>query len=314
MTTRNRLQAEQSLKGYTRRHKPISITAALGTNGGVVDHPTRGDGWVYARLHGDPNQIVVVREEGAVPHVADVVVELEEVRKTASSYYRVKGLASQVVYSTNPWTQSVGPHAWTHQRVSGQSGGTDPVDVYARMVVPLRARAQATPDLTVYVEAGYNPLTGNYYAGGSSAAVVVPAGAAQARYDLLYLADDDTLNWVTGVAVVGSTPTRPAVPAPSVPLAYVYLANGQTTIEEHDFHLDPGILRSAVGTALPVTLLDTEADIMATALTAGRTAFSTDTHYHFVCDGTWWWKSADAYTSTQTGHPIGLLLALTYVA
>lgn len=60
------------------------------------------------------------------------------------------------------------------------------------------------------------------------------------------------------------------------------------------------------------TLMDTEANIMAATPTAGRAAFSTDSHYHFVADGSWWWKSSAAYTLTRTGHPMGLLLTLTY--
>lgn len=240
---RTRIQAEQGLRAYTRRHKEITVTATLGTNSGVVDHPTRGDNWIYARLHGDANQIVVIREDGVVPHVANLVVELEEVRKTASSYYRVKGLSSRVVYGTNPWSGTVGLHGWTHERQNGSTGGTDPINVYARMVAPLRARAQTTPDMTLYVESGFNPLTGNLFAGGNTTALTAPA--TQSRIDLLYLGDDDALHWVTGSP--GVSPAYPAMVLPSVPIAFVWLNAATTTLQEMNITDDPGILRSAVG-------------------------------------------------------------------
>jgi hypothetical protein len=258
---RTRIQAEQSLRAYTRRHRKETVTAVLGTNAGVVDHPTRGSNWVYARLRGDRNQIITALEEGTVDHTAGLLVELELVGKTAGSYYRVLGLATSATYPGNPWGATVRPHGWTHERKDGNTGGNDPVNVYARMVVPLRARAQATPNMTLYVEAGYSPLTGNYFAGGSSPVVTAPV--SQARVDLLYLASDDTLKWATGTP--DSSPSYPPLVVPCVPLAMVWTHSATTTLQESNLIRDPSILRSAVGAVTASNaeiLVDDNGDIL----------------------------------------------------
>lgn len=234
MTTRNKIQAIQSVKSFAQRKARKIYQAKLGNNSGLVDHPSRPD-FVYIRLHSDPNQSIEAYAAASFPHQADVPVDVEIVKRTGASYYQVIGVSASVIYSTlDAWYPGIpGFHGWIHQRRDRNTGGPDPVDIYNRALVNLRARAQTVPDLTCYVERGFYVITSfKEFAGGNSPAFTAPAGAfSTQRWDLLYLGNDDALHVLQGTAAP-INPTYPTVPANCIPIAYVILSNSSTTITE----------------------------------------------------------------------------------
>lgn len=252
----NRLQlrAEHSAQQFYNRRQIPTEEALAGDGVGNLNVAGRLQ-WIYVRMAGDSTKVSQAYNRSGFTFAENDSIALRWVKRTGMGFYQVDGYSGSAVYdvfgagSGSGTGTGVAYHAWQHERMDAGTGGPDPLDIFARMVVPLRARAQTVPDLTMHVEAGYNPLTGNYYAGGNSAAFgPVPAVAGQARIDLLYLGSDDALHIVAGTPVGGGvTPTLPAVVVPSVPLAFVYLANAQTTIAEGNIYRDPGILRAPVG-------------------------------------------------------------------
>ena len=276
MTTRNLIQAEQSLVEYTKRRARPVVIAVLGNNAGTVDHPTRGDGWVYARLHGDANQVIIALDENTVAHTANLVVVVERVIKTGASYYHVLGLASNIVYGTNPWLSTVALHGEQHQRRDFGVGGNDVLDVYMRSLVNLRARAQATPDATLYVERGFytNQATIKVWSGGNSPAFTFPTAGwpeAKRRTDLLYITTGDILAIATGTETTdGSDPAYPATPANCCyPLAYVWLDDTMTTVTESKIE-DARAGNTSAATALAHNVLSAQhGDTLVGAVVAG---------------------------------------------
>lgn len=256
MTTRNEIQAQQAVSDYTRRNARLIYYGALGNNAGTVNHATRND-WVYVRLHGDSNQVVEAYAAASFPHVNNVIVDVEKVLRKGAPYYQILGVSAGITYATvnNPFPGMPGYHALTHQRRDFGAGGPDPLDVYTRALVNLRARAQATPDLTVYVERGFYFIGGilQEWTGGSSSAFTAPAGSpllTVRRCDLLYIGDDYALHIVQGRVVTdGSLPPFPTTPIPCVPVAFVYLSNMSSTITE-------SLIRDArlVASAIDLTL------------------------------------------------------------
>lgn len=251
---RTQIQAQQALTDYTRRHARRIITGDLGNNAGVVDHPSRTN-YVYVHLHGDDNQIIEAEAIVSFPHVAGVVVAVEELKRTGTSRWQVLGLASNIVYPNSIWAGTVGEHAAQHQRRDFATGGFDPLDVYTRALVNLRARAQATPDMTLYVERGLYFISGvlTEWTGGNSPAFTAPAGSPMLvtrRCDLLYIGDDDALHIVQGtVTTDGSLPPYPTTPIPCVPVIYVYLSSNTTSITE-SYLRDARLVASAIDLTL----------------------------------------------------------------
>lgn len=249
-----RLKAENSAKAFYQRRQNETVEALAGDGVGNLNVTGRLQ-WIYVRMAGDATKVSQAYNRSAFAFAENDSIALRWVKRTGMGFYQVEGYSGSAVYdifgagSGSGTGTGLAAHAWQHERMDAGQGGFDPLDIFARMVVPLRARPQTTPDLTMHVEAGYNPLTGNYYAGGDTASFgPVPAVAGQARIDLLYLGSDDALHIVAGTPVGGGvTPTLPAVVVPSVPLAFVYLANAQLTIAEANVYMDPGILRAPVG-------------------------------------------------------------------
>lgn len=228
-----RLRAEHSAQHFYNKRQNEPVEALAGDGAGNVDVANRLN-WIWVRVAGDADHVTTAFNKSGHTFAEDDSILIQWVKRTGLGYYEVTGYSGSVVYDDPDDTTetTVRAHAPQHERRDLGAGGFDPLDVYARMVVPLRARAQTVPNMTVRVEEGPNPLTGKWYSGGSSAAFTVPAGLSQSRWDLLYLGNDEALHVVNGVAVNGSTPTKPDMPLGTVPLAYIYLANGQTTVTE----------------------------------------------------------------------------------
>ncbi len=251
---RPRLRSQRAFAEYTRQHTPQPVAAKLGNQQGVVDHPTRGTGWVYAQLLGDQNRLIVASDErNRVAHRAGIVVAVEW---TGAGHYRVASLYPGI-YPDNVWATTVGYHAGQHVRRDLGGGGPDPVDVTPRMVVPLRARAQLVPDLTVHVDGGFVPGTSlQLFAGGDSpalSAVTTPVYNANVRWDLLYLLVSNlTLQIVEGAEVSAATDPDdvplPVCPPGVCPLAFIWRYSGQVAIEENCF-FDARGLGNVIGSA-----------------------------------------------------------------
>lgn len=249
MTTRSRLNAELATRRYTRRHAREIVTAMLGNNAGTVVAAT-DTRWYWIRLHGDPNQVVRAWNTGFVPPIPDLPVDVEIVKANGITEYQIIGVSFNKGIAADVNAGAIGSHALQHQRRDFNAGGFDPLDIYVRALVQLRARAQATPDMTLYVEPGFYPLAGveTYWAGGNSPAFTAPGGGF--RCDLLYFDSAGALQITTGTIVLLGTPPRPATPANSLPLAYIYMAGVTTSITEYDIE----DARMSFGANLPSTM------------------------------------------------------------
>ena len=241
--SKGRLRAEQKvaavLRGERRRFDYVQATVPYHANAAAVAGRA---GWINVWLHGDPDNEIEVFNP-STPIASGIVVDLERIPIAGAPYYRVVGIAANIWYNdsfgytqyySSGITGNVGSHAPQHERRDFGVGGFDPLDVYTRMFVPLRARAQTTPDMTVNVGAGY--YKGNVFkrfAGGNSPTFTTPAPSAPARYDLLYLGSDDALHILQGTAATyGLTPGFPHVPSGALPIAFVYLTSNTVQITE----------------------------------------------------------------------------------
>ncbi len=249
-----RLRAEKSAKDFYNRRQNEPVEALAGDGAGNVDVSGRLN-WVWVRIRGDSDRVTIAYNASGHLFAENDSINLLWVRRTGIGYYEITGYSGAVVYnvagggSGSGTGTGVKAHAWQHERRDQGTGGFDPLDLYPRMDIQLRARPQTTPDLTLYVESGYNPLTGNLWAGGNSAAFDPSAlTSGQSRIDLLYMDGADALQILTGTPVSGwATPTMPALPAVCTPLAYVYLVYGQTTIVEANIYKDPRLTIGAKG-------------------------------------------------------------------
>lgn len=148
-------------------------------------------------------------------------------------------------FEQSGWGDSLGdtsPHAPTHEWRPG-APGSDPMDVYTRALVPLRAYTLGSGSSTVYVnsyEYEYN-LTGTVW-GGLPGVDMTPIMGATAtgtmRYAGIYLDPlTNTLGVVTGTTTVHSAAIEPPwvdFPADKLPSARVRIYGGQAAILEAD--------------------------------------------------------------------------------
>lgn len=243
------LRAESELEGFVQRERGRgdTIQGVLGDGAGhvIVTDPGRA-GFFWVRLYGDPNSVVQAWCATSIPPVNDLTVDLQRVRSGGGSLYSIVGRSVFMRYPQDPFFSSgvsgmVGSHAAQHALRDRAGGGFDPVDVFPRALTPLRGRAQTVPDMTVYVEPG------NYYANnqyrtwnGGSSPVFDPATSIALnpfnfnRFDLLYLGADGNLAVVKGTEVQFSTPSYAQLPLNTIPICFVYIQSGQTTIQEKD--------------------------------------------------------------------------------
>lgn len=258
-----RLRAEHSAQKFYNKRQNEPLEALAGDGAGNVDVTGRLN-WIWVRVDGNAEAVTVAFNKSSHEFTEDDSIQIRWVKRTGLGYYEVIGYSGSAVYDNPSDTTetTVRAHAAQHERRDQGQGGFDPLDIYARMVVPLRARPQTVPNLTLRVEEGPNPLTGHWFSAANSAAFVPPVGPGQARWDLLYLGNDDALHILQGTAAAGSSPTRPDMPLGTVPLAYVYLTVGQTTITESsvkDARLIVGFVDLTGGVVLNL-LLDSNGD------------------------------------------------------
>lgn len=234
--TPSRLTAERAAIEYTKRHARKYVIALLGDGAGNVDVSGRAN-WVWVRLEADNAQLTQAKVKSAIDRTENLAVMVERVLTNGATNYQVIGLAPVPDYPNSGWDGAVADHAEQHEIRDFGAGGKDKLNIYTRAHVELRARAQTTPDMTLYVEHGKYAMNGAevFFTGGDSPGFTAPA-AGYKRFDLLYFDDAGDLQIEQGTAVVSSLFTSPAYPsAPSgayFPVAYVLLSGGQTTITE----------------------------------------------------------------------------------
>lgn len=99
-------------------------------------------------------------------------------------------------------------------------------------LLDLRAKAQATPDMTLIVASGEVYVVGALvsYAGGNSPSFTAPG--SNNRIDILTINASGTLAVTQGVA--GASPTAPTAPTGTMPICTVYLKSTSTSIQAYD--------------------------------------------------------------------------------
>ena len=264
-----RLQAERAFYTLLRgERKRAEVTPAkVGNGAGVIDVPNRAQ-WVYVRLHADDGRVNHAQNLSNLALENDDMVDLQRITQTGRGYYRIVGYSTSRAEGvpTDP-ARSVPNHAPNHERRDQSTGGGDPVEIFKRMIVPLRAQPQAVQDMTLYVNAGDWSLAGvkKEFAGGNSPAFVTPTCALYhtvQRYDRVYLDSDNNIVIVQGTpAYDGATPTKPTIPtADCFPLELVWLTKGTTVLTEENLIKDERPLwfvLGAGGGGEPITPVDT---------------------------------------------------------
>lgn len=149
-------------------------------------------------------------------------------------------------YEQSGWgdnVSSTAPHAPTHAWPDG-SPGADPLDIYLRAIVPLRAYTLGTGSTTIYVNSyEYENVNGTGTVwGGLPGIDLQPVMASlttgTARLMGVYLnPGTNTLGVVTGASDIftdASDPPAPAFPAGTIPAGRVRVYGGQASIGEVD--------------------------------------------------------------------------------
>lgn len=208
------------------------IWALMGDPEGTLEVPDQA-GKVYCRLYGIDSQTVKAWNHTVYP-AAGRRVDVEVLREPGmpDDYY-VIGLSriGYGGYDDEPPPGWLIPHAETHERRPG--GGTDVVNVYKRALTELRADAQSTPNMTVYVSAGFYLTTEiEYFVGGNSPAFAAAPGGGQKRYDLLYLdTDTDLLAIRQGTAAAPGLAVRPQPQEDEVPVGWVLFTSEAAIVD-----------------------------------------------------------------------------------
>lgn len=161
-------------------------------------------------------------------------------------------LAQNSAYTGDPYLPG---HHLMHERYDG-AWGADPVDIYLRMLFPLRCELASGVIVRVAPLVYYVAGARQYYLGTTALdlAAYVPTVAGKSRRVLVYL---DTITNIAKVSAgtlgTGTGLSYPAVPAGAIPSAYVTLAYGDTLLSEKTDFLDARPLfaaASASGTSV----------------------------------------------------------------
>jgi len=104
--------------------------------------------------------------------------------------------------------------------------------------------AKATPNMTVYVEAGTYYINGTKYTFAGGYSPVVTAPVSDNRIDVLTIDTAGVLAWTTGTPA--ASPTAPAYPASKIPICEIYVRSTSTTITDTDGGAATGYIRQDV--------------------------------------------------------------------
>lgn len=222
----------------------------MGDGAGAIEDPDNPDR-VFVRVHGLQSSVASVFNK-AVPSNRDDLPVL--IGTTREQPHLVQVL--QVDWTALPEWAGVALlplHGVDHEL----PGGSDPVYIQKRAIIPLRASPQETPDMTLAVASDFYPWDDgfNYFAGADTEDLTarIPAGG-EARFVLIYVdGSSNDLAYLNGTALAAAFPLGvEGIPTPlegTVPVCAVRLATGQTTVEEADIY-DLRILISPMGGSL----------------------------------------------------------------
>ena len=212
--------------------KHVYLRAIVGDGAGNVVVAGRSH-FYWIRISGRQEHIAQAYCDAFIPaHGMHVVVE--ELQRSGQSWYNITGRADSQGWFTEDGNvvdagSNAPPHHWAHEE-----HGQDMVNVSPYMIRPLRAVPTSPASMALYVEWGEVcfgrttfqwPLDGS--AGDESSVFTAPTWGN--RYDLLSLDSDGDLNITVGVSAWG-TPARPDCPTGELPICYVWLSSGDTTI------------------------------------------------------------------------------------
>ena len=210
-------------------------TALMGDGTGTVTDPDNPDR-VFVRVHGLQDSVALVFNKSVPTNRPDLPVLIGTTRELPN-LVQVLG----VDWSALPeWMGELflGLHGDTHELPDG----VDPVYIQKRAIVPLRASAQETPDMTLAVAADFYPWDDgfNYFEGGDTEdlSARVPA-AGLGRYVTIYVdGATNALAYVNGdtwpLGLPQGVEDIAAAPEGSVPICAVLLYATMTAIHEVD--------------------------------------------------------------------------------
>lgn len=205
------------------------VRALAGMADGLIE--TGQPRYIYARLQGDESRLVRAYNPGfalSADRPIDLLKRFDALRVVG---YDVLGFNNDVVYPNDEYQGAVDAHHLSHELRGDGSGGWDALNVYSRMIVPIRANAQTPPDLTVYVQDGFYDINGpKYFEGGSSPVFTPPS--TDSKYDVVVIDSNGVISIIAdGFAF---PPPFFSIPTDVAPIAIVLLSAGQTSILEMD--------------------------------------------------------------------------------
>jgi hypothetical protein len=214
--------------------KRCIVSALLGNGDGSTVNVAGKNLYVWVRLHGKMD-LRVRAYNRSVATIYNLQVDV------AISNERESGIADYEVLwpSKNPAIMGacgvtndayLCTHAASHEMQSGTMS-RDAISIYQRALAPVRPVAQATPNMTVYVQSG---IIDGVSVGGTSPTVVAPVSGA--RIDLLYadMNDSGTLKIRQGTptASIYDIPVAPAALPGEFAIAQIRIGSGTTALRE----------------------------------------------------------------------------------
>ena len=217
-----------------KQTRPKFWSALAGDGGGTVD-VTGEPGFIWCRYSADQSKTSKVFNIIApgVPEDFPLTVgkrfpddEYEQVLAINWTLYQ------QVITQNTVNGFTTGNHGESHNAADGN----DPAPIDLRNIVEMRGRAQATPDLTIFVEEGqfiFGSTVKRFVSGNIDLTAAVP-GVPGHRYVLVYVDGVTNALGSTNGAIVplAVAPPIPAVTANTIPICLAQLAQNQTTIDE----------------------------------------------------------------------------------
>ena len=280
----------QRLSVYARELPTLRAVTGRSNGSVEVDNPDKAkQGYIYVRVRGDDTALwEVLNFQGPLTWNLPVIIQLYNEEK---NIWAVKEVDHTFFAKTGGFEgrANLAAHAPSHAWPDGNPG-EDPINVYARNIVPLRGFAIPGQGLTIFVAPARVPdAVGGVqiYTGGQT---TIPGGslpaAGQIRFVLISLDLSDlsltqTLGDPTadGPAVV---PPIPDVPADEVPSCLVLLKNGDTDFDETRF-ADYRLFVSSPVAAKVYQLWESDfGNVAAEAGPAGNVTF----HQNIILDGT----------------------------
>jgi len=257
MSLRDAILARRQREAQLETNRDITKAELIKVDGyvKVLDRP----GYVWAREYGQHGGVFQVFN-GSVTAWAGLPVLIAADPKYPSRRRILdvdwEILAQHSAYDGNPFLPE---HASSHIRYDGHYAA-DPVDVYLRMLIPLRCEPVSGLKVRIAPFVYYVGGARQYYLGTDSLDLTdyVPTTAGKSRRVLVYLDTATNTAKVEPGALGSSVPPYPAVPAGGIPSAFVLLQYGDTTLNEKaDFQDARPLFAAASGAAAMAATINT---------------------------------------------------------